>query len=94
MVKYRLVKYRLYFTKQAQKDAKKLSQAGLREQGEKLLRMLQRDPFARYPPYEKLLGDLAGAFSRRTNIHHRLVYQVYEKENAVKIIRMWIHFGE
>ena len=89
-----MVKYRLYFTKQAQKDAKKLSQAGLRGQGEKLLRMLQRDPFARYPPYEKLLGDLAGAFSRRTNIHHRLVDQVYEKERAVKIIRMWIHFGE
>jgi toxin YoeB len=89
-----MVKYRLYFTKQAQKDAKKLSQAGLRGQGEKLLRMLQRAPFTRYPPYEKLLGDLAGAFSRRINIHHRLVYQVYEKERAVKIIRMWTHYGE
>jgi len=88
------VRYQLYFTKQAQKDAKKLGQAGLRGQAEKLLRILQRNPFARHPPYEKLLGDLAGVFSRRINIHHRLVYQVFEKERAVKIIRMWTHYGE
>lgn len=89
-----MVKYKLYYTRQAQKDAKKLSKAGLRKQAEKLLRIMERDPFATYPPHEKLLGDLSGAFSRRINIHHRLVYQVLEKERAVKIIRMWTHYGE
>jgi len=89
-----MVKYTLYFTRQAQKDAKKLSEAGLRRQTEKLLRIIERNPFASYPPYEKLLGDLSGAFSRRINIHHRLVYQVLETERAVKIIRMWTHYGE
>jgi toxin YoeB len=89
-----MVKYRLFFTKQAQKDARKTGQAGLRTQAEKLLQVLQRDPFSRHPPYEKLLGDLSGAFSRRINIHHRLVYQVYPKERAVKAIRMWTHDGE
>jgi toxin YoeB len=89
-----MVKYKLYYTRQAQRDAKKLSKAGLRKQAEKLLRTIERDPFALYPPYEKLLGDIAGAFSRRINIHHRLVYQVLERERAVKIIRMWTHYGE
>ena len=89
-----MVKYRLYFTRQAQKDAKTLSQAGLRDQAEKLLHILERNPFARHPPYEKLLGDLSGAFSRRINIHHRLVYQVLDAEKAVKVIRMWTHYGE
>ena len=89
-----MVGYRLYFTKQALRDAKKLSRAGLRPQAERLLSVLQRDPFARHPPFEKLLGDLSGAFSRRINIHHRLVYQVYDKERAVKIIRMWTHYSE
>ena len=89
-----MVKYRLYFTRQAQKDAKRLSQAGLRVQAEKLLRTIERNPFAPHPPYEKLLGDLAGAFSRRINIHHRLVYQVMEAEKVIKIIRMWTHYGE
>lgn len=89
-----MVKYKLYFTKQAQKDATKISRAGLRPQAEKLLQVLQRDPYSHHPPYEKLLGDLAGAYSRRINIHHRLVYQVYEKERAVKIIRMWTHYGD
>jgi toxin YoeB len=88
------VKYRLFFTRQAQKDAKKLSEAGLRPQAERLLRLLERNPFAAYPPYEKLLGDLTGAFSRRINIHHRLVYQVLEAEKTVKVIRMWTHYGE
>jgi len=88
------VKYRLYFTKQAQKDAAKISRAGLQPQVEKLLQVLQRDPYSHHPPHEKLLGDLAGAYSRRINIHHRLVYQVYEKERAVKIIRMWTHYGD
>jgi len=89
-----MVKYRLYFTKQAQKDATKISQAGLRPRVEKLLQVLKTDPYSHHPPYEKLLGDLAGAYSRRINIHHRLVYQVYEKECAVKIIRMWTHYGD
>jgi toxin YoeB len=89
-----MVKYRLFFTKQAQKDAKKISQAGLRTQTEKLLQVLQRDPFSRHLPCERLLGDLGGAFSRRINIHHRLVYQVYPKERAVKVIRMWTQYGE
>jgi len=89
-----MAKYKLYYTRQAQKDAKKLSKAGLRKQAEKLLRTIERDPFAFYPPCEKLLGDLSGAFSRRISIHHRLVYQVLERERAVKIIRMWTHYGE
>jgi toxin YoeB len=88
------VSYKLYFTKEAQKDARKITQAGLRPQAEKLLKLLQRNPFVRYPPYEKLLGDLTGAFSRRISIHHRLVYQVLEEEKAVKILRMWTHYGE
>ena len=82
------------YTRQAQKDAKKISKAGLRPQVEKILKVLEKNPFAAYPPYEKLLGDLAGAFSRRVNIHHRIVYQVLESEKAVKIIRMWTHYGE
>jgi len=89
-----MVKYRLYFTRQAQKDAKRLTAAGLRKSAEKLLRILERNPFQANPPFEKLLGDLSGAFSRRINIHHRLVYQVFEKEKAIKIIRMWTHYGE
>ncbi len=89
-----MVRYRLFFTKQAQKDAKKIKQAGLKTQTENILQILQRNPFSRHPPYERLLGDLSGAFSRRINIHHRLVYQVYEKEKAVKVIRMWTHYGE
>ena len=89
-----MVKYRLYFTRQAQKDAKKLTGAGLRMSAEKLLRILERNPFVAHPPFEKLLGDLSGTFSRRINIHHRLVYQVFEKEKAIKIIRMWTHYGE
>jgi toxin YoeB len=89
-----MVKYTLYYTHQAQKDAKKLNKAGLRAQAEKILKVLEKNPFAAYPPYEKLLGDLSGAFSRRINIHHRVVYQVLEAEKAVKIIRMWTHYGE
>ncbi len=89
-----MVKYTLYYTRQAQKDAKKIGKAGLRPQAEKILKVLEKNPFAAYPPYEKLLGDLAGAFSRRINIHHRIVYQVLEAERAVKIIRMWTHYGE
>lgn len=89
-----MVKYPLFFTKQAQKDARKINQAGLGTQAEMLLHILQRDPFSRHPPCEKLLGDSSGAFSRRITVRHRPVYQVYAKEKAVKAIRMWTHPGE
>ena len=82
----------LFYTKQAQKDAKKLASANLRAQAERLLEILKKDPFTNPPPFEKLLGDLDGAYSRRINIQHRLVYQVYSEENAVKILRMWTHY--
>lgn len=84
--------WRLLFTKQAQKDAKKLSATGLRSKAEKLLEILQRNPYKTPPPYEKLIGDLSGAYSRRINIKHRLVYQVLEKDESVKVIRMWSHY--
>jgi toxin YoeB len=87
-----VVKYKLYFTKQAQKDAKKINRAGLKNQVLKLLNTLKSKPFNRYPPYEKLLGDLTGAYSRRINLQHRLVYQIYKKEKIIKIIRMWTHY--
>lgn len=82
--------YRLYFTKQAQKDALKIKQSGMKPQVEKLLALIAKKPFHTPPPVEKLLGDLAGAYSRRINLQHRLVYQ--EKEKAIKIIRMWTHY--
>ena len=84
--------WKLYFTKQAQKDAKKLSSAGLKPKAQGLLDILVTNPFENPPPYEKLVGDLEGAYSRRINIQHRLVYQVLKKENAVKIIRLWTHY--
>ncbi len=84
--------YRIVFSSQSQKDAKKINQAGHRKRVEKLLDVLKNDPFQMPPPYEKLLGDLSGAYSRRINIQHRLVYQVYVKEGVVKIIRMWTHY--
>ena len=84
--------YQLVFTKQAQKDAKKLTSSGLRTKAESLLAILQTNPFQSPPPYEKLIGDLSGAFSRRINIQHRLVYQVYELEQVVKVIRLWTHY--
>lgn len=87
-----MVKWRLLFTKQAQKDAKKLSHSGLKPQAQRLLEIIQEDPFQTPPPYEKLLGDLAGAYSRRINIQHRLVYQVLEEDRTVKILRMWTHY--
>lgn len=82
----------LLFTKQAQKDAKKIASSNLRPQTERLLGILTEDPFRNPPPYEKLIGDLAGAYSRRINIQHRLVYQVYEDERSVKVIHMWTHY--
>ncbi|MFY9270174.1 MAG: Txe/YoeB family addiction module toxin [Candidatus Manganitrophaceae bacterium] len=87
-----VVGWRLVYTKQAQKDAKKLSVAGLRPKAEKLLDMIKEDPFQNPPPFEKLVGDLAGAYSRRINIQHRLVYQVLTDSKTVKILRMWTHY--
>jgi toxin YoeB len=86
------VSWRIVFTKQAQKDAKKLSASGLRPKTEKLIKILRDNPYQAPPPYEKLAGDLAGAHSRRTNIQHRLIYQIIEDEKTVKIIRMWTHY--
>jgi len=85
--------WQLYFTKQAQKDAKKLASAGLKPKAKELLEVLAINPFQNPPPYEKLVGDLNGAYSRRINIQHRLVYQVLKDQNAVKIIRLWTHYG-
>jgi toxin YoeB len=87
-----MVSWKIVFTKQAQRDAKKIARSNLREKTEVLLAVLARDPFQTPPPCEKLVGDLAGAYSRRINIHHRLVYQVYEKENTIKVLRMWTHY--
>jgi toxin YoeB len=84
--------WRLVFTKQAQRDAKKLFSANLKSRAEELLEILKEDPFRNPPRYEKLIGDLAGAYSRRINIQHRLVYQVLEEERVVKILRMWTHY--
>jgi Txe/YoeB family toxin of toxin-antitoxin system len=84
--------WRVVFTKQAQKDAKKLSAAGLRTKAEKLLDILRENPYQTPPPFEKLLGDLSGACSRRINIQHRLVYQILDDEKVVKVIRMWTHY--
>ena len=88
----RLVIWKLVYTRQAQKDAKKLTAAGLKDQAVGLLEILERNPFETPPPYEKLKGDLTGACSRRINVQHRLVYQVLEKEKTVKIIRLWTHY--
>jgi Txe/YoeB family toxin of toxin-antitoxin system len=87
-----VVNWALVYTKDAQKDAKKLKAAGLREKAEALLAILEKSPFQNPPPYEKLVGDLLGAYSRRINIHHRLVYQVLKSERIVKVIRMWTHY--
>jgi toxin YoeB len=86
------VKYLVVFTKQAQKDAKKLASAGLKPKAQFLLDILAGDPFQNPPPYEKLIGDLAGAYSRRINIQHRLVYQVLKAERMVKVLRLWTHY--
>ncbi len=80
------------FTRQAQKDARKIASANLKPQTQRLLDLLAQNPFQNPPPYEKLRGDLAGAYSRRINIQHRLVYQVYENERTVKVLRMWTHY--
>ena len=87
-----MVKWQLVFTKQAQKDAKKLAASGLRPKAELLLKILSENPYREYPPYEKLVGDLSGAYSRRINIQHRLVYQIFDKIKTVKVIRLWTHY--
>ena len=87
-----MVKYKLVFTKQAQKDAKKISKSGLRTKVEEILNILREDPYKKPPPFEKLIGDLSGTYSRRINIRHRIVYQIYDKEKIVKVIRMWTHY--
>ena len=84
--------WRLVFTKQAKKDAKKLAGSGLRPKAQQLLDILREDPRRSPPPYEMLVGDLKGACSRRINIKHRLVYQILDEEKTVKVIRMWTHY--
>ena len=87
-----MVNWRVVYTKRAQKDAKKLSSAGLRQKAQELLGVLQLNPYQTPPPYEKLIGDLKGAYSRRINIQHRLVYQVLEDKMVVKVLSMWSHY--
>ena len=84
--------WELVYTKQAQKDSKKLSASGLKKKAQELLAVIKENPFQNPPPFEKLVGDLSGAYSRRINIQHRIVYQVYEQEQVVKIIRLWTHY--
>jgi toxin YoeB len=87
-----MVSWRLVFTREAKRDAKKIAQSGLRPQASRLLDLLREDPYRNPPPYEKLVGDLSGACSRRINIQHRLVYQVLDDIKTVKVIRMWTHY--
>jgi toxin YoeB len=84
--------WQLYYTKQAQKDAKKLASSGLKNKAQELLAIIEKNPYQTPPPYEKLVGDLSGAYSRRINIQHRLVYQVLEREQSVKVLRLWSHY--
>lgn len=87
-----MVKWKVVFTKQALKDAKKINAAGLKQRAEKILSILEKNPLQNPPPYEKLVGDLTGAYSRRINIQHRIVYQIYEELKTVKVIRMYTHY--
>jgi toxin YoeB len=87
-----VVSWRVVYTRQAQKDAKKLVASGLKPKAQELLAILAVDPFQKPPPFEKLVGDLAGAYSRRINIQHRLVYQVLEEARVVKVLRLWSHY--
>lgn len=87
-----MVNWRVVFTKQAQKDAKKISASGLKQKAATLINILRENPYQVPPPFEKLIGDLAGAYSRRINIQHRIVYQIMNEEKVVKIIRMWTHY--
>ena len=84
--------WKLIYTKQAQKDAKKLAASGLKKKAQSLLGVLSENPYQNPPPYEKLVGDLAGTYSRRINIQHRIVYQVLESERVIKVLRLWTHY--
>ena len=86
------MKWKLVYTKQAQKDATKLNSSGLKKKAQLILELLAEDPYKTPPPYERLVGDLAGAYSRRINIQHRIVYQIIKEKKIVKIIRMWTHY--
>ena len=88
-----MVRWEVVFAKHTLKDAKKLAAAGLKGKAQELLEVLAGDPFQNPPPYEKLVGDLEGAYSRRINIQHRLVYEVFKKERTVRVLRMWTHYG-
>ncbi len=85
-------RWRVVFTRQARRDARKLARSGLKQKARLLLDLLAVDPLRNPPPFERLVGDLAGAFSRRINVQHRLVYEVLEHERTVKVIRMWTHY--
>ena len=87
-----MVTWKLVYTRQAQKDARKLAASGLKPKAQELLALIAEDPYRKPPPFEKLVGDLAGACSRRINIRHRLVYQVLEEEDVVKVLRLWSHY--
>jgi Txe/YoeB family toxin of toxin-antitoxin system len=87
-----MVEWKIVYTRQAQRDARKIAAAGLRPKAEKLLEVLSRNPYQTPPTFERLVGDLSGAYSRRINIQHRLVYQILEGERTVKVIRMWTHY--
>lgn len=87
-----MVKWQVVYARQALKDARKLTAVGLKERAQELLEVLSRDPFQKPPPFEKLVGDLDGAYSRRINIQHRLVYEVFRKERVVRVLRMWTHY--
>ncbi len=87
-----MVSWKLVYTKQAPKNAKKLSASGLKKKAQALLEWIKENPYQNPPPYGKLVGDLSGAYSRRINIQHRLVYQVYEDDKVIKIIRLWTHY--
>lgn len=87
-----MVKWKVVFTKQAVKDAKKINSAGLKERTEKIIDLLEKNPYQSPPSLEKLVGDLTGTYSRRINIKHRIVYQIYDEIKTVKVIRMWTHY--
>ena len=84
--------WKIVYTTQAKKDAKKLAHSGLKNQAQEIIQLLAEDPYKKPPRFEKLMGDLTGSYSRRINIHHRIVYQIYEKEKIIKVMRMWTHY--
>ena len=89
-----MVSYKVIYSKQALKDAKKLSSASLDKKAKELIELIKNNPFQKPPPYEKLVGNLSGSFSRRINIKHRIVYEVIENEKLIRVSRMWMHYGE